>query len=63
MKKRKYLTNKKTMPNEESPDYCNHCGGVLKLSQGDVSCLMCGRNANHFCDNCLTARNAIKKSA
>ena len=63
MKKEKHVTNKKTIRFKIFPNYCNHCGGALKLSQEDVSCLMCGRNANHFCDNCLTARNAIKKGA
>jgi hypothetical protein len=63
MKKKKYITNKKIVLYKKSASFCNHCGGALKLSQDDVSCVMCGRYANHFCDNCLNARSAIKKSA
>ena len=63
MKKKKQVLNKKTMRSNNPSNYCNHCGGALKFSQDDVSCLMCGRNANHFCENCLTARKVIKKSA
>ena len=63
MKKKKQVLNKKTMRSNNPSNYCNHCGGALKFSQDDVSCLMCGRNASHFCENCLTARKVIKKSA
>lgn len=63
MKKKKHLNKIKTKHYNETGKFCNHCGGALKFSQDDVSCLMCGRGANHFCDNCMTAQDLIKKSA
>lgn len=32
---------------------CNHCGGNLTMNGDILSCLMCGREADHLCDNCL----------
>ena len=31
---------------------CNHCGGLLKLSNDTLSCIMCAREVNHICSNC-----------
>ena len=43
--------------------YCRHCGGTFKYYQDEASCLMCGRDSKHFCDNCLTDSHSIRKSA
>lgn len=32
---------------------CNHCGGNLTMNGDILSCLMCGREADHLCENCL----------
>lgn len=32
---------------------CNHCGGNLTMNGDLLSCLMCGREADHLCENCL----------
>lgn len=65
MERKEPLANKKTggSGKPESTAFCNHCGGVLRFFEDDISCLMCGRNVNHFCENCLNSRNLAKKSA
>lgn len=42
---------------------CNHCGGNLTMNGDILSCLMCGREADHLCANCLIkpAQNAGKE--
>ncbi len=62
-KKHKTTTKRKTKHYNKVIKFCNHCGGALRYSQEDVSCLMCGRNAGHFCNNCQNSHNLIKKSA
>ncbi len=51
------------MENEKSSTICNHCGGKLTMNGDILSCLMCGREADHLCDNCLIKpdQNAAKE--
>ena len=48
---------------------CNHCGGVIRANGEIQTCLMCSREANHVCANCLHVRpqeiiaDSKKKSA
>lgn len=32
---------------------CRHCGGLLRFASDEVTCVMCGRSADHHCENCL----------
>ncbi|MGK7345864.1 MAG: hypothetical protein ACNS63_08650 [Candidatus Nitrospinota bacterium M3_3B_026] len=32
---------------------CYHCGGALKTAEEGAKCVMCGRYAEHRCDNCI----------
>ena len=41
---------------------CKHCGGIMRYYRGSVSCLMCGRDGEHECPNCLNAVR-LKKTA
>lgn len=41
------------MENSKVVTICNHCGGKLTMNGDILSCLMCGREADHLCDNCL----------
>ncbi len=41
------------MENSKVVMVCNHCGGNLTMNGDILSCLMCGREADHLCDNCL----------
>ena len=63
MSRKKTITTKKTKALKKQTKYCNHCGGALRFLQEGASCLMCGRDASHFCENCLTNQKLIKKSA
>ena len=40
---------------------CNHCGGTLRQKDGMIRCLMCGRYADHICENCMSATHAQEK--
>jgi hypothetical protein len=53
---------KKKKAPEES---CYHCGGAFKGSLEFESCLMCGREKGHICDNCIHVPEdkKIQKSA
>jgi hypothetical protein len=44
---------------------CYHCSGAFKGSVEFESCLMCGREKGHICDNCMHAPEdkKIQKSA
>jgi hypothetical protein len=46
---------------------CNHCEGTLRGKDGTIRCLMCGREADHFCEYCIKASyavdNTLKKTA
>lgn len=50
------------MENNKVVTVCNHCGGKLTMNGDILSCLMCGREADHLCDNCLIkpVQNAAK---
>ena len=53
---------KKKKASEES---CYHCSGAFKGSLELESCLMCGREKGHICDNCMhiPEDKKIQKSA
>ncbi|MBC8285052.1 MAG: hypothetical protein H8E32_14660 [Nitrospinae bacterium] len=38
---------------KESEEGCYHCSGAFKGSEELESCLMCGREKGHICNNCL----------
>jgi len=38
---------------KEAVERCSHCGGVFKNSDEFKTCLMCGREKSHQCNNCL----------
>lgn len=63
MKKKKQTNHKKTTASMKFQSLCNHCGGALKYSHDYISCLMCGRNAEHYCDNCIVAQDLARKRA
>ena len=31
---------------------CNHCGGLVRMDGELVSCIMCSRDKDHFCELC-----------
>ena len=33
--------------------HCYHCGGMLRVMPDEVSCVNCGRLANHRCERCM----------
>lgn len=43
--------------------FCNHCGGPLRPYRDSVTCLMCGRDADHMCKDCISIQELKKKSA
>jgi hypothetical protein len=54
----KLLINKKhftkVAKKEEAPARrCNHCGGAIRDSGEMEACIMCARDVNHYCDNCI----------
>ncbi len=38
---------------------CNHCGGHLRFYQGSFTCLMCGRDVDHSCKDCLASHDLL----
>jgi hypothetical protein len=45
---------KRRMKKKKSPkENCYHCGGAFKGSLELESCLMCGREKGHICNNCM----------
>ena len=44
---------------------CNHCNGAFRGHEEIETCLMCGREKDHICKNCLYApvENQKKKLA
>lgn len=41
---------------------CKHCGGIMRYYRGSLSCLMCGREREHECPNCINS-DKLKKTA
>ena len=50
---------------KESKERCKHCSGAFKGSDELETCLMCGREKGHFCNNCLhiPKNKSIQQSA
>ena len=66
MRNKNKLNSKKTKTAESIDQYnncCKHCGGAFKIYQDETTCVMCGRDSKHFCDNCLKDSHLIRKSA
>tara|TARA_B100000686_G_C16552729_1_gene843485 strand:+ start:528 stop:746 length:219 start_codon:yes stop_codon:yes gene_type:complete len=68
--KTQFLINKKRVKRrikrkKESEDRCNHCSGAFKGSDELESCLMCGREKGHICNNCVhvSKEKTVPKSA
>ena len=61
-KKRIKRRIKKKVDNEVR---CNHCSGAFRGHEEIETCLMCGREKDHICENCLYApvENQEKKLA
>ena len=49
--KRKGIT-KRAGSKIETSNLCLHCGGMLKIDGDWKNCVMCGRLADHQCQNC-----------
>jgi hypothetical protein len=39
--------------------HCYHCGGMLRVMPDEVSCVNCGRLADHKCERCLYREAAV----
>ena len=37
---------------DEKAIRCRHCGGIMRLYRGGISCMMCGRSLEHSCEYC-----------
>ncbi len=52
----KLQINKKQIKKIDKPTgptpRCNHCGGSIQLAGEEKACIMCARDAGHFCQNC-----------
>ena len=53
-----FLINKKRIKRrikkkKETGERCKHCGGAFKGSEELETCLMCGREKGHNCENCM----------
>lgn len=31
---------------------CSHCGGAMRDYREGITCILCGRSPEHFCDRC-----------
>lgn len=40
---------------------CQHCGGHLRYYRGSHSCLMCGRDIDHHCKDCLASQDQLNE--
>jgi len=38
---------------------CRHCGGALRFLPDEISCLACGRPADHVCETCMFKEPAV----
>ena len=57
---------KRRMKKKKAPEEsCYHCSGAFKGSLELESCMMCGREKGHICDNCMHVPEdkKIQKSA
>jgi len=49
----KNKVKRKIKKKKEAEAKCYHCGGAFKGSGESETCLMCGREKNHLCNNCM----------
>ncbi len=42
---------------------CHHCGGLLRQYRGSLTCLMCGRDVDHECQNCRSDAGILYNTA
>lgn len=42
---------------------CGHCGGYLRFYRGTLSCLLCGRDVDHACKDCIASQDLLVKTA
>lgn len=69
----KFLINKNrirrnVVRNKIPSPRCNHCGGLVRIDDEFLACMMCSRPLEHVCGNCSYAPTATqvagsKKSA
>lgn len=59
--KKKKTSTKRVFANNaiDKKSRCNHCGGLLRHLPDDVSCINCGRQADHQCELCLYGRKDV----
>jgi len=59
----KFLINSKQFgrparKTSQSSPKCNHCGGLIRENGEIEVCIMCGRERNHYCNNCQYAHSS-----
>ncbi|GMT43137.1 MAG: hypothetical protein IEMM0002_1548 [bacterium] len=42
---------------------CKHCNGHLRYYHGTLTCLMCGRDVDHVCQECMDNEDLLVKTA
>ena len=42
---------------------CRHCNGQLRFYRSELTCLMCGRNVDHFCKDCMHTKDLLVETA
>lgn len=53
------LELEKESPKRTAVRVCKHCGGHLRFYRGSHSCLMCGRDIDHHCKDCLASQDSL----
>ena len=43
---------KQTKRQAQPVNSCNHCGGAFRSGGEMLTCIMCGRESGHVCQNC-----------
>lgn len=38
---------------------CKHCTGHMRFYRGTFSCMMCGREVDHVCEDCLANKEEL----
>ncbi len=38
---------------------CKHCTGHMRFYRGTFSCMMCGREVDHICEECLANKEEL----